>query len=246
MQFAVGCVVEVAAEDDWQVFVFCEQFIKLRLAEQPFALVPRVVEVRAGEQQSPLANVEHGLQDAARFTIASLLEHMVFVRLNRVFAEDGGAVFATLKIEVGPECHVHVGSLGQLGCHVDATGALRVLVDLLQGDRVGVRVRDDFGDTVEIDLPIQPLPVMDVIGHNAENDRRDLGWLAAGEGEQGKDDQRQAKRNPTPALGQAGWFGFFFGDRNVPAPFPDSRARPSGVKKGRRHFLWQPTFSSEK
>ena len=73
MQFAAGCVVEVAAEDDWQVFVFCEQFIKLRLAEQPFALIPRVVEVRAGEQQSPLANVEHGLQDAARFTIASLL-----------------------------------------------------------------------------------------------------------------------------------------------------------------------------
>ena len=94
------------------------------------------------------SDVEHGLQDAAPFTIACLFEYVVFVRLNRVFAEDGGAVFATLIVQVGPEDYVHVGALGQLGHHVDAAGTAGVLIKFLQGDCVGVGVSDDLGDAI--------------------------------------------------------------------------------------------------
>jgi hypothetical protein len=82
---------------------------------------------------------------------------------------------AALKvIEIGPEHDVHPGALGQFRRHVDAGGALGVLVNLLQGDDFCVGLSEDVGDALKIYLTVQSLGVVDVVGHHAQNHWRDI------------------------------------------------------------------------
>jgi hypothetical protein len=89
------------------------------------------------------------------------------VVLDGAADEEGVAVLAAVVVHRLAEEGLEAGHTGEFGEGVDAADAVGALVDLLEGDDVGVGVLDDAGDALEVEAAVDAFAVVDVIGKDA-------------------------------------------------------------------------------
>ncbi len=95
-------------------------------------------------------------------------EQVVRRRDERVPREQRHPVAAALVVEEGAEDGMHPGQLAQHGRLIDATRALHHAVHFLQRDQVRFQCVDHAGDPLQVDHPVHPFAVFDVVGEDAE------------------------------------------------------------------------------
>ena len=94
-------------------------------------------------------------------------------KVNRLFADfrfrkNRLPVIAAVVGNLFAECAVHAGELRQFGKLIDVPRPFHLLVHFLQGNEIGLRGLDDIRQPRQIDFPVGPLAVVNVVRQHAD------------------------------------------------------------------------------
>jgi hypothetical protein len=124
-----------------------------------------------GEDEEGLGVVveaDFGAEDGAGFAAGGGGDGVDAMVMDGAADEEGVAVFAAVVVHGFAEEGLEAGHAGEFGEGIGAADAVGALVDLLEGDDVGVAVLDDAGDAFEVEAAVDAFAVVDVIGEDAD------------------------------------------------------------------------------
>ena len=197
----IRCRVEVAGQDDRYRLVFENRHDSLCL-RQPFLRGPIQMDPHENDLGARgAADADPARKGGPRFF--PVRQPVVGDFFERVSGQQRHAVVTAAVLHEQTERMVHTGQLAESLRLIDAIGTGRLVVDLLQGDQVGVERADDAGGTLQVYLAIHALAVLDVVRQHPDPDSLSVALRRDGRGRSNERDEKRDGRD-SPQAAQAG------------------------------------------